>query len=204
MINVYICALSVAVLALQVQQVATAESSTGECRIVKVDYERGCGEKSLDELETLKQGECAEIIVNAASCWNASGLQLEKDATYDIKTMAGDYWCDADTKCGADGWRIQDENYQSCNPEVEVEAATGIKRWLFLKSESIRRFPDADWFELIGVNAANDDISEFRIAKGIDDHQPVKSGEFCAYANDLSLFYWNNSKSLKITVRRTK
>jgi hypothetical protein len=193
-------ALSCFFVLLTVCQISAAEQSN--CQVVEVDHERFCGERGVQYLENIQQGECVVLTVNADSYWNASGLLLEKDATYHVTVGADEYWCDDNTKCSADGWRVNDEKFEACKPGTEVPELSGIKKWLFLKAENYRRSPDADWFELVGVNGLGEEISEFPVGSNYS-YTSTKSGEFCAYANDLKFFYWNNSKSLKVTIQRT-
>ena len=181
-------------------QVSAAEPV--DCQSIEVDYERSCGEKDYNELKTLEAGECAKLIVNADSYWNASGLMFEKGAQYEIEAMHEEYWCDASVKTDADGWSVDEEIFEACETDEEVTELSRFKKWLFVKAEKYRRYPDANWFKLIGVNAGSSELSQFPVGSNYR-YQPEKSGEFCAYANDLKMFYFNNRKSLKVKITRS-
>ena len=63
-----------------------------------------------------------------------------------------------------------------------------------------KRFPDSKWFSLIdSIETTNDDA--FLIGKELTHYTAPKSGDFCAYANDLVRYYSNNSGKLLLTVK---
>lgn len=187
-------------LSLYAEQVCAAGDET--CRCIQADYQRKCGEKNIFELETIKKDECVQLDINADSFWNASGLVLDKGASYKISVGSAEYWCDAGIKSSVMGWRTHDETLESCEAGAASAKLSKMQKWIFSKVEGSRRYPDANWFELIGVNAKDGKFDEFRVALQ-HDFEADMSGEFCAYANDLKYFYWNNSRSLKITIKRT-
>ena len=74
---------------------------------------------------------------------------------------------------------------------------------LFEAGEIFRRNTDYRLFSLVGIAKGELAQEEFAIAyrKVIT---PKHNAEFCAYANDLSFMYGNNSGALKLTITRTK
>jgi len=80
-----------------------------------------------------------------------------------------------------------------------------VKLSLFLEgivaaAEPFRRVrKKADWFTLCGC-IDEDDKHPFVIGNTLENFVPTKSGEFCAFANDVSTHYKNNSGYLKVRV----
>jgi hypothetical protein len=76
----------------------------------------------------------------------------------------------------------------------------GLKEIAIAAMEPFKRFPDSKWFSLIGsIGTANDDA--FLIGNKLTHYTAPKSGELCAYANDLVRYYGNNSGKLLLTVK---
>ena len=176
--------------------------SPNDCKSIKVDYVHRCGDVAdIQNLDSLKDNECAVMEVNAESMWNASGLRFDYDGTYVIDTAEDDYWCDAIIKSNAAGWRVSDKKLENCDSSSSPPELSTIQKWFFSAVEWLRRYPDGDWFELIGIVDVDSEDSEFPIGLKTK-HRAKNAGEFCAYANDLKGFYGNNKGSLKITIRR--
>jgi hypothetical protein len=47
------------------------------------------------------------------------------------------------------------------------------------------------------------DAGAFGIGARLDAWQPADAGELFCFANDVGLAYWNNSGTVRLTVRRT-
>jgi hypothetical protein len=112
----------------------------------------------------------------AARAWQvATGILIEAAGTYELR--ASDTWKDWTIVSGPEG-------YSSRNV---VQRLSG--RW--------RRVPSAPWFALIGVIGSG---APFKI--GATDVAPGHAGELVCFANDLRLFYFNNSGAVTLTIRR--
>ncbi|MCK5001817.1 MAG: hypothetical protein KAS57_02275 [Gammaproteobacteria bacterium] len=180
-----------------------AENSVAtKCKKLVVDYARSCGDAAnVNSLPGLELGECAVMQVNSKSVWNASGLRFDSGSTYLIKAKEDDTWCDASIETNAQGWQL-DKQYNSCVCEETIEFS-GVNKLFFSMAEylGLRRYSDANWFELIGVNKNKTEKEETVI--GLKNEIVAnKTGEFCAYANDMSGFYFNNKGSVNIEITR--
>ena len=51
-------------------------------------------------------------------------MLLEENANYEITVGAGEYWCDDNTRCSADGWRVDDEKFDASPPPFEFCTST--------------------------------------------------------------------------------
>ncbi len=162
--------------------------AAGDCPVIEPNYGRICGTTDPRLLRHIDEiGGCFVISVNAASKWNASGIQLEGGRTYAFKVLGEDpKWRDASIEADADGWTDQ--------------AEATIPWWMrdfFALLEALRRAPDRDWFYLMGMVA---EVGEDIFPIGKEASWPVENtGEFCAFANDLPFMYGNNFG--KITIR---
>lgn len=120
-------------------------------------------------------------IVFARPYWNDTGLTVERGVRYHFS--ADGQWCDAGISSSAAG-------YSSPN---------FIMRW----AEGWRRAPQENWFALIC--AVDRDKSHLvAVLKEGGDHSFPASGELSCFANDAPLFYWNNSGTVMMTVRRVE
>lgn len=73
-----------------------------------------------------------------------------------------------------------------------------ISKLFVLASKPFRRSPDDEWFYLMGMTA---EVGETQFPIGSKSVKKIeKTGEFCAFANDLPFKYGNNSGSLTIRV----
>jgi hypothetical protein len=116
--------------------------------------------------------------VHAAAKWNDTSLEFREGEAYAF-TAAG-RWFDASIEADATGW---------LKP-----------RKLVKPFEPFRRVPHANWFALIGT-IGKDDGTAFVVC----EQRPyvVKTpGILHCYANDLPVFYGNNSGFLAVTITR--
>ena len=156
------------------------------------DYEAIGGDRELSK--TLNKGECFEIEVKAASKWNASGVRLDSNGKYDFQVVdIISPLKDASIPSTPTGW---DRNSE------EVKNFDVLKKIFFGIFKYFRRAPDYEWFYLMGA-VKGAEYKQFPIGSGISG-QTVVDGEFCAFVNDLSSKYENNSGSLLLRVTRTE
>jgi hypothetical protein len=159
-----------------------------------LDYENRCGARYTEFLaRTLKKGECFEMEVKAASKWNASGIRLDPKGKYDFQVIDEiSPWKDASIPATPTGWVMNSKEVQEM----------GILMKMFLGvTKNFRRVPNQQWFYLMGATSGIN-YKEFPIGFGISGPD-VTDGEFCAFANDLSTMYWNNTGSLRLRVTRS-
>lgn len=139
----------------------------------------------------LLAGESHSFRVDSRKFFNDSGTCLVAGACYTFHVNACDNWKDLQIVTDANGW-------------TSGQAPFGTRR-LVRRMESRRRCPTANWFELVGTVGKNE-CNHFRIGcGGIEKvYSPKVSGQFFAFANDLSTKYYNNSGSLCVTITRVK
>ncbi|MFB0999121.1 MAG: DUF2235 domain-containing protein, partial [Colwellia sp.] len=123
---------------------------------------------------------------------NHTALMLEKGKSYQftVEKIADDehqQWLNANIYSDANGWDRGD-------------VSLGLKEIALALMAPFKRFPDAKWFSLIGsIGTARDNT--FLIGSELAHFTASKSGEFCAFANDLERYYGNNSGKLLLTVK---
>lgn len=154
---------------------------------IRVAYERDCAAIDESEMFHLTEGESATLKIKAASYWNASGLMLEKGTTYNFEVKKVLDWKDWGNDANAEGW---------------VNPITGIN----LAARSLARAPDQKYFYFVGVlrGACYDGLiceKQFPIGKETEFTAPA-DGEFCSFANDIPLMYWNNEGAITLTISR--
>ena len=143
-------------------------------------------------LKTLAAGESTVVSIFACEPNNHTALMLEKGKTYQFTVDKNtddtqQKWLDSNIACDANGWDRSD-------------VSLGLKEIAIAEMEPFKRFPDSKWFSLIGsIGTSSDDA--FLIGEELTDYTAPKSGEFCAYANDLVRYYGNNSGKLLLTVK---
>ena len=123
---------------------------------------------------------------------NHTGIFLDAARSYKIEVtgLPGQKWRDGSIKpVDGLGWNRDDVS-------LGFFKEAGIAA-----TEPFRRVTDkgADWFTLCGYIVENDDDT-FVIGNKLADYSPRKSGELCAFANDLNGYYGNNSGYLIIKV----
>lgn len=129
----------------------------------------------------------AKAVAFAHNLYSHSGIYLEKGGTYRILVEGKQTWRDAGIETDADGWNRDD-------------IQKGWKEIVIAGMEPFRRFPQADWFHLIGCIGDSDEHC-FAIGKSADVTAPA-TGELCFFANDLKRFYGNNLGRLSVTIHR--
>lgn len=189
------------------------------CLKPKTDYQRGCAAiTNLQNLPTLSAiNDCAIITIDARSHWNASGLRLEKNASYEFQLGDDDVWCDASIVSNYKGWQANKNGASTggtcpaeCSKCKPGEAVTGplinkgkLANALLNASGWMRRTPESRYFALIGL--VRGELYEEAIDVSKQNHiTPKADAELCAYANDLSFMYGNNSGTLTLKVKRIK
>lgn len=157
-------------------------------------YNRDCGTLDWQQAYHLKQGAKPVVLeLSAASYWNASGLILEKGVNYVAHVSPTDTWSDLPWSAGPNGLE---------EPPPE---------WLDALSR-FRRMPDEGPFQLVGATfrrcsngtpCAEQFPMTFR--PGQDGELEYRwtneqEGEFCSFANDWPIMYWNNKGTLHLTI----
>jgi hypothetical protein len=129
----------------------------------------------------LKVGDgTATACVVAKLRWNHTGIRVEKDGQYLIE--AEGTWWDARYRHGPGGG----------------ESPNALLRMF----ERFRRFKTAPWFELI---CALDSRQDTAVRVGCRKvYEAKEGGELTCYANDVWLFYFNNTGQIEIKVTRTR
>ncbi len=153
----------------------------------------GYSEHKLKFMSNLKvlASDPIETRIYAHLKFNHTGIYLTKGKTYKIEVI------EKDTQRWRDG---------SIHPVTgrgwdRGDVKLGLKELVIRGMEPFRRVTDdgVKWFTLCGC-IGNDDDNAFIIGNYNDHVQPKKSGELCAFANDLDGYYGNNSGYLKIRV----
>ncbi|MEH6383454.1 MAG: DUF2235 domain-containing protein [Colwellia sp.] len=143
-------------------------------------------------LKVLDMGKSTTVSIFAYEPNNHTALMLEKGKTYQfiVEKLVNNkqqQWFDATIACDANGWD-------------RADVSLGLKEIAIAAMAPFKRFPDAKWFTLIGSIGTASDYA-FLIGTELTHFTAPKSGEFCAYANDLVRYYGNNSGKLLLTVR---
>ncbi|MEX2131116.1 MAG: DUF2235 domain-containing protein [Pseudohongiellaceae bacterium] len=148
-------------------------------------------ESNLQYLRRLTVGESVEAHAFAHKKFNHSGVLVEAGGKYkfEVKKKGGrdQEWRDAGIVCTALGW-----NRKSVKKGWKEIAIQGM--------EPFRRYPQADWFHLIG-SVGDDEHGHFPVGKGCTQ-EITSTGELCLFANDLDRFYGNNFGKLIVTISR--
>jgi hypothetical protein len=130
----------------------------------------------------LPEARTAKACVRAQPHWNHTRIWLEHDGRYKI-TAEGTWW-DAGYRHGPGGG-------DSPTPT--------LKRF-----ERFRRRKDARWFELICAVDSHKDRT-YRIGCNREIQVPADTdGELICFANDVWLFYSNNTGEITLTVTRER
>lgn len=143
-----------------------------------------------EEMEPDKEGVNARVY--AYIKYNHTNIHLEAGKHYKIEVIDQDkqQWRDGDLQAvDGRGWN---------RDSVQLGF---LRESLVAASEPFRRVNSkkADWFTLCGC-IDEDDKHSFVIGNSLDDYVPEKSGELCAFANDVGAMYNNNSGYLKVKV----
>ena len=127
---------------------------------------------------TLLPGDSRKFEICAKPKWNDTALAMKAGERY--RFVATGEWCDASISTGPEGY-VSD-------------------RWFFRLTERFRRRPSDNWFALIGA-VGRDEPATFLIGSGTVETVAV-DGILNCYANDLWLFYFNNSGAVTLEVTR--
>jgi len=124
--------------------------------------------------------------------YNHTGIYLEAGKKYSIKVIdpQNQNWRDGSIKpVDGRGWDRGDIQF-------------GLEEVFIASLEPFRRVTGngARWFTLCGC-IGDDDKDAFVIGNSLENYTPDKSGEFCAFANDLNGYYGNNSGYLKVEIK---
>ncbi len=164
----------------------------------------------------LAVGEEVSVEIFARPHWNATGIYLEKDATYGFSARGE--WIDSTIVCGPDGagkakFKLGKlaQTFGNLLGEVEemykdLTDKAGADWW------GTKRQEDADWFQLMGMiaNPPNADGSGTPtegqyIVIGRDAIDTAEGpGYLYCFANDAWKFYGNNRGKVTLTIKRVK
>lgn len=165
---------------------STVQYRGNECQAPDTPKPTGRENLAMGELEV---GQTVRRIVWARPKWNHLGIHVVADQEYAF-TASGTWW-----DCGI---LARPSGYTS--DEVVHQ---GASRYAFNGlTESWRRLPSANWFALVcGVD--DDPSTYFAVGAGTRRQAPA-SGMLGCFANDLTLFYGNNSGAVMLSVTRTR
>jgi len=136
----------------------------------------------------LAVGESLTCVVLAELKYNWSGILLEENCRYEFSVDPAETWKDGDLEaCGPDGW--------------ESEQLPWYKEKIVERFEDNRRYPDANWFEIIGALGDEDD-QLLRVLSADKIYTATRNSELYYFANDLKSKYDNNSGAIEVTVKR--
>lgn len=106
-------------------------------------------------------------------------------------------WDDSSFPASPLGWDVDD-------PDIELG---WFREAMIRRKEEERRIADARWFEICGaVGETEREDGKFKLLDHLSgegaNYQPVITGEFCPFANDLPDRYGNNLGYVDVTIRR--
>jgi len=134
-------------------------------------------------------GEGIETFIYAHKKFNHTRIFFEEGKSYKIEVLGDERWNDSGIKdLDGKGWDRKD-------------VKLGLKESFIKILESRRRVTKkgVKWFTLCGT-IGPDDSTAFIIGNSLKKYSANKSGEFCAFANDLNGFYGNNTGKLRVKV----
>lgn len=139
-----------------------------------------------------RQGLCAELeggqltpgtscrtLINARNPENDAGLSVKKGERYRVCVAKGHIWKDA---------------------SIENHPPRGSKGTTSMNMiASWKRSPKSDWFALMAeVTGNTEPIDLYRS----QEFQTAHAGQLILYANDVPVFYWNNSGVIEVLISR--
>lgn len=136
----------------------------------------------------LAVGDTHTSVVLAASQYNWSGVTLENGASYRISVDGDQTWIDGDLERGPEGWSTD-------------ELSNWFKRHVVERFEDRRRYPDGNWFLLLGALGDEDD-HVIPVGRATD-YTAEDTADLYLFANDLLTKYGNNKGSLEVSIQRT-
>lgn len=163
---------------------------------------------------TLAPGQQRSVDIFARQHWNATGLYLEAGVSYSF--AATGEWLDSSIPCGPGG--CSDGKFHVGEVAQAFGTAVGglekIYKKLTKKAQAdwwgTKRVEEADWFQLIGMVANQDNVDGsgtppegeiIKIGKGCP-FTPQRGGYLFCFANDAWKFYGNNHGSVRLTISR--
>ena len=130
-------------------------------------------------------GTSTRVDVIACEKMNATGVRVRRGQRYRLEATG--IWNDGGIDTGPDGFVIDQD-------------APVVSRWLLKLCAPLLRYPGRNYFCLIGCTNGKSDTF-FPIGVGLD--WPVPSdGELACFANDVPFAYWNNRKSISLSITR--
>jgi hypothetical protein len=88
------------------------------------------------------------------------------------------------------------------DPKIQdIKPIQGYYLWYLTLFAELRRFPQANWFALIGA-IGKDRNTFFPIGQTPMKYTPTTTGEFLCFANDAPFAYGNNSGQLTLQITR--
>lgn len=147
---------------------------------------------SATKARRLDVGEEHIFMVHANQKYNASRVLVKGGDKLVFTVDKKQTWYDADIGCGPAGWKADDE------------IDNRLVRWGVKLKEDDRRYPDANWFEVIAsINRSDDSLVRvLEHSKKEKAYTCVSAGELYAFANDLKSKYGNNRGNVAIKVKR--
>ena len=140
--------------------------------------------------------------VNAARRWNPSAFAIQRGETYGLQVQLPNFWVDGFLNVTTEGYLATYDAASRCY------VAGGRCRSY---PEHPRRFPQANWFELvcaIGEATENlpfreEELTEtlFSVGQGLL-FKARYTGELVCFANDADTLYWNNRGTIHLNVTR--
>ena len=141
----------------------------------------------------LQAGESRQMSVFANQKYSRSGVLLQQGGEYYFEISGNQTWNDGGIDCGPAGWN-------------RASVSLGMQEMIIRFEEDERRYPDAQWFEVIGAVGKSDQmlvkLLDFQDASHV--YQASRGGEFFAFPNDLDRFYFNNMGFIKLSIHRVK
>jgi hypothetical protein len=139
-------------------------------------------------------GEDRLINVHSNQKYNASRVLVKEGDQLVFSVDKKQVWYDGDFECNPTGWK------------ADNKVDNRLVRWAIKFKEDDRRFPAANWFEVIAsINKSDDNL-----IRVLDHTKKEKAytcqvaGEIHMFANDLKSKYGNNRGSVAISVKRVK
>lgn len=119
------------------------------------------------------------LTISAQLQWNPSQILLEAGQAYRFEMLHVTRWKDG----GID----------------QIDPTQGFTRWYLSPFNWLRRYPQANWFVLIGAIGENPSTF-FPINQPVMEYTATATGEFRCFANDAPFAYGNNVGTLTLKV----
>ena len=130
----------------------------------------------------MRVGQTAYVCVHANKLWNDSGVDVVSGQSFAFVVPDSERWTDWKKQCNADGY----------------DSTQLMRPW-----ESLRRVPQARWFQLI-CTIGKTNQSPIVVGSHLLDFLPPSPGRFYLFANDIPWMYWNNHGTIAVRITRTK